>query len=125
MTLEERNYLRAVLTFFQYLKTTMSYNPVDHPKVKNMFRDCRPLSDEECRILLIRLQGGDLGLTMDQIVELTGKDRSVIGRILSRARVKPQSIYDFEDVAPYIELKEGVVFGDTHDTTSPTKKESR
>ncbi len=75
-------------------------------------------------MLAIQLRNDDLGVTMDDLVELTGKDNSVIGRILSRARVKPQTIYDWDDVAPYIELKQGLVFGDDYDTTTTTKKES-
>ena len=119
---EERNYLRAVLTFFQHLKTNLCYNPIGHPKIKAMFEEVRPLNEKECKALLLRLRDCDLGVTIDDIVELTGQDKKAIGRILVRARVEPQVIYDFDDVAPYIKLKEGLVFGDTHDLTSTTKE---
>jgi hypothetical protein len=98
------------------------YNPCEHPKVKMLFREIPPLTEEEARMLSLRLQNGDLGVTMDDIVKLTGKDRSVIGRILSRARVKPTLMYDFDDVAPYLEMKQGLVFGDDYDLTTPTEK---
>ena len=119
---EDRNYLRATLIFFEYLKDTLDYNPVDHPKVRVLFDKIRPLNNVEADALLLRLRDGDLGVTMDQLMELTGKDRSVIGRILARARVKPQLIYDFDDVQPYLKMKQGLVFGDTHDITSTTKE---
>ena len=100
----------------------MSYNPVDHPKIKTMFTDVRPLTDGECKVLLLRLRDGDLGVTLDDLVELTGVSAIELGRRLSRARVSPQLIYDYDDVAPYITLKKGLVFGDDYDLYTPTKE---
>jgi hypothetical protein len=101
-----------------------NYNPCEHPKIKNLFKEVAPLIDPEARFLAVRLLNNDLGVTMDDLVKLTGKDRSVIGRILSRARVYPTTVYDFDDVAPYIELKKGLIFGDDYDLTTPTEEKS-
>ncbi len=123
----ERNYIRAALRFMEYAATTLPYHPVDHPKIRPLFDWMAPLSEHHVKVLMYKLAlHCPASFTMDELVRITGKAKSVIGRELRANGYSVQKVYPddclqlFPDIFKHKEFLEN--FKD--DLATPTESES-